>query len=203
MVNVDNIKPTFEFDTYLTHKIGYIQRFSKMKTLRCTAKLLKAMKATPTEAPPEPANRLGEWTANLIRISRIQLVVGVNEQTRLGVVVEAAPYKTVPARLTEQVFRSLLMLGVPQAQAAAEVEATHPTAIATSNSRSVLGTINQYGTSVEARLRAPMPVATFEELNALLADEVVLKPSHIGFPADRVREVFGLPPLVRGPRPLS
>lgn len=147
-----------------------------MTALRCTAKLLKAMKATPTKAPPEPTNRLGEWTANLVRISRIQLVVGVNEQTRLGVVMEAAPYKSVPARLTEEIFRSLLLLGVPEAQAADEAKATQPTAIATSNSRSVLGTINQYSHSVEARLRAPMPAATFAELNALLADEIVLKP---------------------------
>lgn len=164
-----------------------------MTTLRCTAKLLKAMKATPVEEPREATNRLGEWTANLIRVARIQLIVAVNARTRFGVVMEGAPYKTVPARLMEQIHESLCMIGIPEAEANAEAAATRASAIARSNSRSVLATINQYGHSVEARLRAPLPAATFEELNALLAEQVVLKPEEVGFPADRVREIFGLP----------
>jgi hypothetical protein len=171
-----------------------------MTTLRCTSKLLKAMKAKPAETLPEPSNRLGEWTANLIRVGRIQLVLGVNERTRLGVVTEAAPYKTVPTRLVEEISRSLLMIGVPEPEATAEAEATTPSAIAASNSRSVLATINQYSHSVDARLRAPLPPATLNELNGLLADQIMLKPEHIGFPADRVRELFGLPLMASAPR---
>lgn len=83
----------------------------------------------------------------------------------------------------------------PEHEATAEAVATEPSAIAASNSRSVLATINQYSLSVDARLYAPGPAASYEELNALLANEIVLKPEHIRVPADRVREAFGLPLL--------
>ncbi|MHA7835648.1 MAG: DUF6933 domain-containing protein, partial [Algiphilus sp.] len=122
-------------------------------------------------------------------------VVAVNARTRFGVVMEGAPYKTVPARLTAQIHESLCMIGIPEAEASAEASATSASALAPSNSRSVLATINQYSRSVEARLRAPLPPATFEELNALLAEQVVLKPEDVGFPADRVREFFGFAPF--------
>jgi hypothetical protein len=39
-----------------------------------------------------------------------------------------------------------------------------------------------------------------EELTRQLADVVVIQPKHIGFPADRVREAFGLPPCRPGMR---
>ena len=54
-----------------------------MTALRCTAKLLKAMKARPVANPAQATNKLGEWTANLIRVGRIQLVLAVSEPTRL------------------------------------------------------------------------------------------------------------------------
>ena len=79
-----------------------------MTVLRCGAKLLRAMKAKP-EADPAPAsNRLGEWTANLVRMSRIQLVEAVSEPTRLGVVIDAAPYPSIPERFGQALFKTLL-----------------------------------------------------------------------------------------------
>lgn len=167
-----------------------------MTTLRCTAKLLKVMKAEPVAAPPPPQNRLGEWTANLIRIGRIQLVMAVNEHTRLGLVVDAAPYATIPERFTQQLFTSLLWLGIESDVAAAEAEATRPTAVAASNSRSVLATITRFSLDMEAWIYydGPRPAT---ELSQRLAEEIVCEPQHIKFPADRVRETFGLPPLRR------
>jgi hypothetical protein len=53
-----------------------------MTAFRCTAKLLKVMKEA-LETDPAPAkNRLGEWTATLVRVGRIQLVLGVSEPAR-------------------------------------------------------------------------------------------------------------------------
>lgn len=53
-----------------------------MTALRCTAKLLKAMKEKPDLDPAPARNMLGEWTATLVRVSRIQLVIAVSEPTR-------------------------------------------------------------------------------------------------------------------------
>lgn len=163
-----------------------------MSALRCTAKLAKLLKCELAANPPPPSNRLGEWTANIVRFGRNSFVLTVNERTRLGLVVNAAPYSTLPIRLAEQLFKSLLALGIEPDQAAAEAEATRPTAFAKTNSASVLATLTRYYFDLEALVYhdGPLP-ATY--LSARLLDQIVIDPKHIERPADRVREAFGLP----------
>lgn len=167
-----------------------------MTALRCTAKLLKTMRMKPVANPAPAQNRLGEWTANLIRVGRLQLVVAVSEPTRLGVVVDAAPYAQIAFRLKQQVFKSLLHIGVPADLAAQEAEAMDPIEIAASNSRSVLSTISQFAWYSECHVRDGY-AASASELTEYLTQMIVLSPKHIGMPADRAREAFGLPPLER------
>jgi hypothetical protein len=167
-----------------------------MTALRCTAKLLKAMKARPVANPAQATNKLGEWTANLIRVGRIQLVLAVSEPTRLGIVIGAAPYATIPFRLQHNVFKTLLFIGVPADLAAGEAEAMAPIEIAATNSRSVLGTLNQFMFQIECDIHYG-DARSAAELTQRLADTIVLKPKGIGHPADRVREVFGVPPIDR------
>ena len=167
-----------------------------MTALRCTAKLLKAMKAKPIAQPAPARNRLGEWTANLIRVGHIQLVLAVSEPTRFGVVIDAAPYAAIPFRLKHNVFKALLSLGVPADLAAGEAEAMEPLEIAATNSRSVLGTLNQFAFQIECDIHYG-DARSAAELTQRLADTIVSKPAHIHHPADRVREAFGLLPLDR------
>ncbi|MEO5559536.1 MAG: hypothetical protein ABIO49_06930 [Dokdonella sp.] len=148
-------------------------------------------------ANPAPAqNRLGEWTANLIRVGRLQLIVAVSEPTRFGVVVDAAPYAQLGFRLKERIFKALLFIGVPADFAAEEAEAMEPIEIAASNSRSVLSTINQFAWYSECHARDG-DVASASQLTERLTEIFVLSPTHIGMPVDRVREAFGLPPINR------
>ena len=162
-----------------------------MTAFRCTAKLLKAMKAKPVAEPVPPSNRLGEWTANLIRVSQVQLVLAVSEPTRFGVVIDAVPYKLIPERFAQALFKALLHLEVPADMAAAEAESMRDMQLAASNSRSVLGTLNQFAVQIKSDLWHGQ-AASARELTERLSEIVVIKPKHIGFPADRVREAFGL-----------
>ncbi|GAP65097.1 hypothetical protein MBSD_n0386 [Mizugakiibacter sediminis] len=173
-----------------------------MTAFRCTAKLLKAMKARPEPRPRPAGNRLGEWTANLIRVSRIQLVIAVNEPTRLGVVLDAAPYAAIPERFGHALFQALIEIGIHPDAAAEEVEAMWPMEIAASSSRSVLGTLNQYAVEVDCDLRY-RKANSAAGLTRRLAETIVLSPKDIVFPADRAREAFGLPPLDRRRLPMS
>ena len=165
-----------------------------MAVLRCTAKLLKAMKAKPVAEPAAASNRLGEWTANLIRVSRIQLVLAVSEPTRMGVVIDAAPYALIPERFSHTLFEALLYLGIPADMAAEEVDSMHGMELAASSSRSVLGTLNQFAYQIESDLWHGKACSA-RDLTCRLAEMVVIKPKDVGFPADRVREAFGLAPL--------
>jgi hypothetical protein len=157
------------------------------------------MRATPVAAPQPARNRLGEWTANLVRVSRIQLVIAVSEPTRFGVVMDAAPYAAVPERFQHVLFHALMHVGIPADLAAEEAEAMAPMELATSQSRSVLGTLNQFAGYVASMLYHGQAHSA-AALTQRLSETVVLKPKDVGFPADRVREAFGLParePLLR------
>ncbi|MFI4958636.1 MAG: DUF6933 domain-containing protein [Lysobacterales bacterium] len=124
-----------------------------MAAFRCTAKLLRAMNAKPIADPAPASNRLGEWTANLIRVSRIQLVLAVSEPTRFGVVIDAAPYKAIPERFGQALFKALLHLEIPADMAAGEAESMRGMQLASSNSRSVLATLNQFACGMARPLR--------------------------------------------------
>lgn len=74
-----------------------------MTALRRTQKLLTVLKIKPS-TPPEPgANRLGDWSLNLLH-TRPKLVVAISEHDRLGLILKAASYATLPQRFVETVF---------------------------------------------------------------------------------------------------
>jgi len=99
-----------------------------MTALRCTQKLLAAMKVAPGAPPAPGANRLGDWSLNLLH-TRPKLVVAISEHDRLGLVLEAAPYTTLPQRFIESVLAQLLAIGVPTDLARRECEAMQPLSI--------------------------------------------------------------------------
>lgn len=163
-----------------------------MTAFRCTAKLLKAMKGKPVAEPAPAMNRLGEWSASLVRAGRIQLVLAVSEPTRFAVVLDAAPYATITERFGQVLFKALFHLGIPADMAATEAEATQPLQLAKTHSSSVLGTLNQFGFHIESAVWHG-DAHSAAELSVMLAEMVVVRPRHIHFPADRVREAFGQP----------
>jgi hypothetical protein len=112
------------------------------------------------------------------------------------VVIDAAPYATIPFRLKHNVFKALLSIGVPADLAASEAEAMEPLEIATTNSRSVLGTLNQFAFQIECDIHYG-DARSAADMTQRLADTIVSQPQHIGHPADRAREAFGLRPLDR------
>lgn len=123
-----------------------------MVALRCTKKLLSAMKVTPSAPDAPSANRLGDWSLNLLH-TRPKLVVAVSEHDRLGLVLEAAPYATLPQRFVEAVFAQLLAIGVPSDMARRECDAMQPLTITATtlyaNRRSLQANLKDYAWQVE------------------------------------------------------
>lgn len=99
-----------------------------MTALRCTQKLLSALKVAPAAPAAPGANLLGDWTLNLLH-TRPKLVVAVSEHDRLGLVLEAAPFATLLQRFPEAVFVQLLAIGVTPDAARREREAMQPLVI--------------------------------------------------------------------------
>ena len=144
-----------------------------MTALRCTQKLLMAVKATPSALPAPGANRLGDWSLNLLH-TRPKLVVAVSEHDRLGLVLEAAPYATLPQRFADAVFVQLLAIGVPPDLARRECEAMQPLTITATtpypNRLSLQANLKDYAWQAEWMMADSESLAA---INARLADYIV------------------------------
>lgn len=145
-----------------------------MTVLRCTSKLLTAMKIAPTAPPAPGANRLGDWSLNLLH-TRPKLVVAVSEFDRLGLVLEAAPYATLPQRFPDAVLAQLLAIGVPPEVARREVAAMLPLVITATtpyaNRLSLQANLKDYAWVAEIFLmQRGDPLQT---INARLADHLL------------------------------
>ena len=94
--------------------------------------------------------RLGDWNAKDVSLGRRRLVLCVNELSRLAVVLEAAPYASIPERFPAAVG-ALLEGFVPLREPIErEISAMQTISIAKTNSRSVLGLLNEYDWLLQA-----------------------------------------------------
>lgn len=174
-----------------------------MTVFRCTAKLFKAMKAKPSAEPePSPETRLGDWTAHVVQFGRTKLVLAMNDQTRHVVVVEAAPFSTLPERFLFAVHRSLVHVGIPPELAAQEIANMEPLHIASASSKSVLSAISQVAWRIELDVREGLQTAA--QMTAHLSDHSITTINgKLDFPVDHVRKAFGLSKASRRPLSLS
>ena len=167
-----------------------------MTALRCTQKLLAGMKiAHNTQAMRElngaGANRLGDWSLNLLH-TRPKLVVAVCEHGRLGLVLAAAPYATLPQRFVAAVNNQLLAIGVSPELARHECVAMQPlTVTATSpyaNRLSLQANLKDYAWLVEDYMAEGNNSLTV--INARLANSIVGINGKLDFPNKFVRNLL-------------
>jgi len=153
-----------------------------MTALRCTQKLLTAMKVAPSAPPAAGANHLGDWSLNLLH-TRPKLVVAISEHDRLGLVLEAAPYATLSQRFIEAVFAQLLAIGVPPDLARRECDAMQPLTITSTtpyaNRLSLQANLKDYAWQVEWMMNEGTTLAA---INARLVNHIVSINGKLEFP---------------------
>ena len=119
-----------------------------MTALRCTQKLLTAIRVKPAAPPAPGSNALGDWSLNLLHMRPSKLVLAVSEHDRFALVLEAAPYSSLPQRLVDALFMQLLFIGVPPDVARRECDAMQPLTITAtthySNRRSIQANMTDY-----------------------------------------------------------
>lgn len=155
-----------------------------MTALRCTQKLLKAMKVKPSAPPALGTNRLEDWMLNLMH-TRPKLVVAISEHDRLGLVLEAAPYATLPQRFVDAVFVQLLAIGVPPEAARRERDAMLPLTITATtpyaNRLSLQANLKDYAWLAELFLEERQ--CSYAQINARLADYLVTLNGKLNYPS--------------------
>jgi len=124
-------------------------------TLRCTKKLLNNLGPAATLKPavaPQPSTAattetttaLGDWYATLVYARPKHLVLCVSERSRLAVVLHAAPLSTLVPRFVPALDEVLQALGVSEAAIGREEREMAPIHLGPTQSRSILGTMNEY-----------------------------------------------------------
>ena len=117
-----------------------------MTVFRCTQRVIKRFKLTPTEPETPSTGVLGDWYANLLNIGSIRLVLCQSERTLLPVILPARN-ADFPHKFGHALSKVLLALGIPEERVNAEVQATQDIQFAKTRSRQVLGVMNDFAFS--------------------------------------------------------
>ncbi len=124
-----------------------------MLTLRPTASLAKRMKTKLAPEAPPSSTILGDWFANDFVLNRKQYILCVSEKTRLAVIIEAAPYSDFPLRLPTALAQILGVFKISPQVIEQETDQMFPVTLAKTNSKSVLGSLNDDLQMLEAYQR--------------------------------------------------
>lgn len=91
----------------------------------------------------QSSGRLGDWYANPL-FWRPQVVLFLNERTRVPVIVPLAPASSVVDRFPAEFATVAKNIDIPAAAVDAEVDAMADWVLAKTTSRSLLGTMNEF-----------------------------------------------------------
>ena len=127
-----------------------------MVTIRCTAKLLKELGTKPTSLATRPPG-LYDWHANLLWVDRKKCVLFTNDLTLYSFLIHKVK-KPLSAGFSEQfrlgLFKSLMSDGLNDSQVKRMLGSQDSIVIAKTNSRSVLGSMNDLAFQIKYMVQA-------------------------------------------------
>lgn len=120
-----------------------------MLVIRPTASLAKRMKVKIEPSFNESTTTLGDWYAVDMVLNRKQFILAVNSKSRLGLVLNAAPYADFPQRLPQMVRDVLKSYCISREKIDSELKEMHEFVLAKTLDKSILGTLNDYRKNLE------------------------------------------------------
>ncbi len=138
-----------------------------MTTLRCTAKLLRRLGSVPSDTTP--SGRLGDWYAKIVATRPRHLVLCTNERSLLCVVVPLAPQAQLRERFAAAARARVDQIPVAPRMRSVEIAAVSNVQFGRATSRSVLGSMTEFGYAVQAWLETS-PTDDLDELGLWLCD---------------------------------
>lgn len=157
--------------------------------LRCTAKLPKKMGA-PVPDPPPPTTVLGDWYGNTVNVGHQRMILLISEHSRIAVVMPARDTRNIAKNFPAALRTQLSFLGIPENAVERELSEMKETVIAKTNSRTHLGTLNDFANMMWYRLNSEVP-PNLDELGFWLSGTPLEVDGH--FPCDKARTLFGAP----------
>lgn len=152
-----------------------------MMVLRCTQKLLKRC-GSPEASPPESTTALGDWFAQPVAVGHQRYVLLVSVRSLLPLLIRARDFSRFDQVFPEALSSLLWRIGVPPADVARELAESCDIVVAATNSRSVLGSVNDYAQMMKWSL-LDSPDLDLIDISLGLGD-APCKPLGFGIPLD-------------------
>jgi hypothetical protein len=137
----------------MSGRLIYPEGERPMLTLRCTQRLIKHLKVQVAPAVPEPSNTLGDWHAGLLSYDDADIALCLNDRTRYVIPIllhDAQDDHSLYMNLTWRIAEAVERLGFSKLIADQIFkEYQGGMRIAATNSRSLLGTINDLARLME------------------------------------------------------
>lgn len=138
-----------------------------MVTICCTTKLFQRTGFQRESFAADPETALGNWFADILFFRRRQILLFVSDNSRLAVVTPAKEVRSLASHLTGHLTALLEQIGAKSGWIDAEIRKMASARFTTTNSRSVLGTMNDYRVQIEGRILVDEDVSPLELALAL------------------------------------
>ena len=161
-----------------------------MVVLRCTQQLLLRLKRFDDPPPNASTTLLGDWYGNVIRMGRRHALLFISEHSRLPVLIPVRQANRLAMVFPDAVCQALAVMGVPQSAIDEERSRMSDVAFGRTNSRTLLGTLNDFSFMARAHFITVSQV-TLEEIARGLARTPIL-PLKGARPIDLTRALFDL-----------
>jgi hypothetical protein len=166
-----------------------------MVVLRCTQQLLFRLKQFDVALPVKSTTTLGDWYGNIIRMGNRHVLLFISERSRLPVLIPIRQANKLRNTLPDAMGDMLTWMRVPEAVIAEERQQMSQVAYDRTNSRSLLGTMNDFSFGVRVHLMTSRN-ESLEYIARALAKTPIM-PLKGECPIDLTRAAFGLERLSR------
>jgi hypothetical protein len=164
--------------------------FQTMVVLRCTEQLLFRLKHFDDGPPVKSTTTLGDWYGNIIRMGNRHVLLFISERSRLPVLIPIRHAHKLRTVVPEAMSDLLAWMRVPEQVIAEERRQMVQVAFDRTNSRSLLGTMNDFALGVRVHFMTSRD-APLEDITRALSKTPIM-PLKGENPIDLTRAAFGL-----------
>ena len=159
-----------------------------MIVMRCTRKLLERV-GDPIGDPPASTSLLGDWYAKPFPVAQRRFVLLMSGTSRLSVVMPGRDLANLPHGFPDALAAVLGRLRLSPDAVEREVEASREVVLAVTDSRSMLGSLNDFALYAKHKLQRN-PELDLVDLSVGLAYSPVIA-MNFGFPRDAALALLG------------
>lgn len=160
-----------------------------MVIIRCTKRLLLRLPSWEWGPCPKSTTVLGDWCGNQILVGSRRMILVISERSRLPALLPVQDVPRLHTAIPSAVSEVLRCISVPGPRIEREVEAMSELLFTPTNSRSLLGSLNDFTFQIRSWFEMRQDYSLLEM--ALKLSETPVSPLAYQHPSDITRRLFG------------